>query len=77
MIEQREVITNKVRVGDVEPGQFVTIRAQMVEQVGVSRLDRIAPRFTLIGKSFSKGNDVMIVSADPDTCCAVEVIAAD
>jgi hypothetical protein len=66
--------TNEVRVGDVEPGQFVTIRAQMVEQY--APLDRIAPRVTLVGKSFSKGNAVMIVSVDPDTRCTVEVVAA-
>lgn len=77
MIEQTEVIRNEVRVGDVEPGQFVTIRAQMVEQVGPGHLDKIAPRFALIGTSIDKGGDVMIVTAHPDTRCTVEVNAAD
>ena len=75
MTVQPEVITKEVRVGDVEPGQFVTIRAQMVEQHGP--LDKIAPRVGLIGTSFSKGKDyVVIVYVDPDARCTVEVTAA-
>ena len=73
---QAEVIAKEVRVGDVEPGQFVTIRARMVEQVGPAQHDRIAPRFALIGKSFSEGYG-LVVTAHPDIRCTVEVIAAD